>query len=320
MKNLYFVIIIILVLGMMLIPLTAVGTQNDKIPEDIINLDNPTNQDGFLIYDPNTEKITNISERDYIVGVVAAEMPATYQAEALKAQTVAAYTYACYKRNIRAKDNKEYDLVIDSNTDQGFIPKDKLSQKWGDNTQEYLKKIEQAVDEVLGYVLTYDNQPIFAAYHAISGGKTESAANVWGKDYAYLQSVDSVGDLLCSTYLSEVTFSAQELAEKTKNLCDLSGDTASWIGESKRSDSGTVLNITLGGKSVTGKQMRSALSLRSANFDVTQENGTFKFTVRGYGHGVGMSQYGANYMALQGNNFMEILAWYYKDCTLQKIK
>lgn len=320
MKNLYFVLIIILVLGMMLIPLTAANAQKGQIPNEIIDLKEPNNQEGFLLYDPNTEKTTNISERDYIIGVVAAEMPATYQTEALKAQTVAAYTYACHKRNIRIKENKEYDLVIDSNTDQGFIPKDKLSQKWGEKCEEYTKKIESCVDEVLGYLITYDNQPIFAAYHAISGGKTESAKNVWGKDYPYLQPVDSVGDLLCSTYLSEATFSAAEFAEKTKELNALSGDAATWVGENKRSPSGTVLSLNLGGKSVTGKQLRSALSLRSANFDIVYENGNFKLTVRGYGHGVGMSQYGANYMALQGNNFMEILAWYYKDCTLQKTK
>lgn len=320
MKNLYFVLIIILVLGMMLIPLTATGSQKGGNNNNIIDLEQMNNGDGFLVYDPVTKEITSIPEREYILGVVAAEMPATYQPEALKAQVVASYTYACHKRNIRIKENKEYDLSADSAADQGYVAKDKLSQKWGDNTEEYTKKLEAAVDEVLGYVLTYNNQPIFAAYHAISGGKTESANNVWGTDYPYLQPVDSVGDLLCSTYLSEAVFSPDEFAAAAKEICALSGDPASWVGEIKRTSSGTVASCTLGGQSVTGKQMRGAFNLRSANFDLVYENGNFKFTVRGYGHGVGMSQYGANYMALQGANFMEILAWYYKDCTLQKIK
>lgn len=320
MKNLYFVLIIILVLGMMLIPLTATGAQKGLNGEDVIDLGQPSDAEGFLIYDPATEKITNLSERDYILGVVAAEMPATYQPEALKAQAVVAYTYACYKRNSRIKHGGKYDLSADSSTDQGFISQDKLSEKWGENTESYQKKITDAVDEVLGYVLTYEKQPIFAAYHAISGGKTESAKNVWDTDYPYLQPVDSVGDLLCSTYLSEVSLTAEEFAAAAKELCTLSGDPSAWVGEITRSNSGTVLSCLLGGTSVTGKQMRTAFSLRSANFDVVYENGSFKFTVRGYGHGVGMSQYGANYMALQGNNFMEILAWYYKDCTLEKIK
>ena len=319
MKNLYFVLIIVLMAGIMLLPLTAVSAAKENVGGASSGEKKPiTTTDSFLIYDPESKEVSEVPAADYVFGVVAAEMPASYQPEALKAQAVAAYTYACYKRQSRIDTGGKYDLSADSSDDQGFLSTDKLTEKWGDKAGEYTEKITAAVSEVLGYMITYEGKPVFAAYHAISGGKTESAGNVWTKDYPYLKPVDSVGDLLCPTYLSEATFSAEDFAKAAASLCNLTGDPSGWIGEPQRSDSGTVLSYPLGGTKVTGKKMREAFSLRSANFDLTFANGTFTFTVRGYGHGVGMSQYGANYMALQGNTFIEILAWYYTGCTLEK--
>jgi stage II sporulation protein D len=257
-----------------------------------------------------TDKVEEIAVKDYLFGVVSAEMPALYETEALKAQTVAAYTYAMCKA---AKSEGDYDITDDSSIDQAFIPYDDAMAKWGENAPTYEEKIRAAVKSVLYEKITYDGKLILAAYHAISSGKTENAADTWGGNYAYLTSVDSSGDKLSPNYLSTAEFTADELKEKLSEYVTLSGDGGGWIGEISRTETGTVLTAVIGGKSISGGNIRKALSLRSANFDIAFSGGKFTFTVRGYGHGIGMSQYGADYMARQGSSWDEILTHYYPD-------
>ena len=196
-------------------------------------------------------------------------------------------------------------------------PASSSKKNGGIEYEERASLIDQAVQAVSGIALLYNGEPADAVYHSISAGKTESAEVVWGSAVPYLVPVESVGDLLAPDYLSSATFTPDELREKLSTLCALEGEPADWIGECDYSSSGTVKTIQLAGVTLTGQQIRSALELRSANFDLTYQEGSFVFTVRGYGHGVGMSQYGAQCMAQQGSSYTEILSWYYPGCTVE---
>lgn len=312
---------LIFVSVMLLVPLTAMksnsgavtaGSKVDNIPKA-----EKAATDTFRIYDSQTEKITEMKAEDYIFGVVAAEIPASYESEALKAQAVAAYTFACYRR--AQNSEKDYDLTTDYTTDQSYISKETAKERWGSNADAYMEKIEDAVSSVSGYMITYDGSPALAVYHAVSSGKTESAKNVWGKDYAYLQPVSSIGDKLSPDYISTLEISAEDLANKLSEEITVTGDASDYFGKCTRTDSGTVSEIAVCGQTLKGARIRSLLDLRSSAFEISYKDGIFTFTVYGYGHGVGMSQYGANYMAKQGADYKQILTAYYTDCKIKKV-
>ena len=273
--------------------------------------------DSFRICDMQTDTVSVMAAKDYVFGVVAAEMPALYDTEALKAQAVAAYTLACRRR----ADNKDksYDITTDYTVDQSYISKADAEKRWGDKAAEYSKKIESAVAAVENLAVTYGGEPITAVYHAISSGRTEDCRDIWGGSLPYLKPVSSPGDKLAPDYTSEVKVSAEELQKKLGDECKLSGDPAAYFGEPKRTESGSVLTVPVCGTDISGGKIRSIFDLRSLNYSVKYADGSFTFTVRGYGHGVGMSQYGADYMAKQGNNFKEILTYYYTGCKVEKI-
>lgn len=314
MKNGYLMIIVILTLSLLLTPLLAVGdkTVKDNIPQENTS-SAPTKKEGEIgVYISESGETVYLSVFDYICGVVAAEMPAVYEIEALKTQAVCAYTYLCKKLKTNAEE-KSYDITDDFKTDQAYIGPEKRKERWGENFDLYETKIADAVRAVEKKAITYNEEIIFAAYHAISAGKTENALNVWGGDYPYLVPVPCEGDLLAKDYLSEVIIAPADFenALKAKNA-EPHGRCEEYIGALEKSDSGTVLKITLCGKEFKGSEVREMFSLRSSNFDLlyTEEKG-FCFTVRGYGHGVGMSQNGANYLALSGKNYEEIIKHFY---------
>lgn len=278
----------------------------------------------FKILDTKTGQVTEMAERAFLIGTVASEMYPTYHTEALKAQAVASYTYYCSQR-AKARQNPAEELkgadfsdvpatFPDTYTTEG------LKKRWGEHYDTYYQKICEAVDAVFGKKLLHGGEPIFAAYHAIGFGTTENGKVVWGVEYPYLQSVPSPGDKLSPDYQSVVTLTPAQLSEQLKKAVpDLSlpEKPEAWIGsELTRSDAGTVTKILIGGKELTGRQVREALDLRSANFTVVYKDGGFRFTVLGYGHGVGMSQYGADYLARQGSSWEEILKFYYTDVTI----
>lgn len=271
----------------------------------------------FRICDISSDTVTEMKSADYIFGVVAAEMPALYEKEALKAQAVAAYTYACVKK--AENSDKSYDLTTDPSIDQSFITKEEAEKRWGEKSGEYSEKIKSTISEADGYMVTYENKPILAVYHAISSGMTESCEEVWGKNLPYLKPVASPGDKLAPEYVSKAEFSEEDVKTKLAELCTVGGEAKDFFGNVKKTQSGTVKTLTVCGKEVTGAALRSLFGLRSANFDVVYGDGLFTFTVYGYGHGVGMSQYGANYMAKQGSGFKEILCCYYSGCKVEKV-
>ncbi len=276
------------------------GTKADKV--------------SFKLYRTESGEIEKITATDYLCGVLAAEMPVSFEKEALKAQAVAAYTFALYKSEHSTED---YDITDDYKTDQSYIPLDKAQEKWGDKSSEYTEIVKSAVAAVNGMYLTYEGEIALTVYHAVSSGKTFSCKEVWGKDIPYLVSVDSNFDKTSSSYISTVSISKKELQEKLNNIENLENSKDENLGEIQKSSSGRVETVDLCGKKITGSALREALSLKSSSFDITYENDSFTFTVYGYGHGVGMSQNGANELAKQGSTFEEILSHYYKGTKIK---
>lgn len=309
----------IIMCSLLLFPLSAIEDINEAVA--VISTSDNTKteetEDTFRICYTSTDQVEELSADDYIFGVVAAEMPALYEEEALKAQAVAAYTFACYRKTQNA--DKNYDLTDDYLSDQSYITKTEAEKKWGDNAAEYTKKIEEILEQVKGYAVTYQGKPILAVYHAISSGKTESAENVWGKEYPYLISVESYGDKLCDGYMSTVSVSEETFKETLKDEVTLSGEAANFVSDISRTDAGTVKSLKLCGSEITGAKIRSLFQLRSSNFEIEYKDGNFNFTVYGYGHAVGLSQNGADYMAKQGSDFKEILNHYYTGCEIEKL-
>lgn len=277
----------------------------------------PAAYKSFKIKLSKSGEIKEIPAEEYLFGVVAGEMPAEYEEEALKAQALAAYSFACCRK---AHTKTEYDLTDNPQTDQCYITEAEAREKWGDGADGYAEKIKNAVTAVSGMLVMYNGTTALTVYHAISSGKTESSADVWGSEVAYLTSVDSSWDKTAAGYLSECQLSDSEVAEKLSAIADTSGERENRFCDAELSPAGRVKSISYCGKRLSGGEVAAALGLRSACFEVTAEENGFKFTVRGYGHGVGMSQNGANYMAKQGSSFEEILAHYYPECVVMKEK
>lgn len=323
MKNLYLSLTLILTFSFLLMPLIAVdGGKTENIGTSSVPITDTADLksiDEFRVYLKDTQKVVEVKTAEYLLGVLAAEMPATNSAEALKAQTVASYTFA-YRKAVQNKKS-DYDLTNDSSLDQGYIDSEARKAKWGEKQAEYEKKLKDIIAKVEDMLIVYNNEPIFAAYHAISPGNTEAAENVWGTAYPYLKSKSSAYDLLSPQFLSEVKITASDFKNKLISLgVTPSDDAAKYIGKNAKTTAGTVKKITLCGKEFTGAEIRTAFNLRSAAFDIAFSNDTFIFTVNGYGHGVGMSQFGANYMAEQGSTYTEILNAYYEGVKIVKLK
>ncbi len=264
----------------------------------------------FLSEDNQTEQM---DIRDYVIGVVAAEMPASYEAEALKAQALVAVTYAEYTK-LHEKDEGigGADVSDDSNRHQGYLTQEQMKEKWGDAYEECYQNIANAVDAVIEERIKYNGEIILPAYHAISSGQTETAANIWGNDIPYLQSADSEWDKDSTRFESQVTVTAEELKQLMgdKNAF-FDEDESAWIEIKEVSEAETVISASVCGVEMTGLEIRDLLALRSPSFTVEYADGEFVFTVSGYGHGVGMSQNGANQMAKEGYTYDEIIAHYY---------
>lgn len=272
----------------------------------------------FKVLDLSTEKIEKYTAKEFAIGAIAAEMPPSFHTEALKAQGLAALTYAMRLKMQNAEQEDESlkgaDFSVGDGTFTGFMTKEQMQEQYGDHFDAYYEKIEQAAEEICDQLIIYDSQPIVAAYHAISGGKTEAAQNVWQSAVDYLVPVDSAGDELSPDYEKTTTMSAEEVKEKLSSGIDgtdFSSDPSQWITIVSRTESETVNEVKVGGVSTTGKQIRSLLGLRSADFSVSYQDNAFTFTTKGYGHAVGMSQYGADYLARQGYTYQQILQHYY---------
>ncbi|MBC8571044.1 stage II sporulation protein D [Zongyangia hominis] len=308
-------------------PISPVDTPAQTPVQTPASTDGALKSDGyFQILDETTGKVAKVKERDYVIGAVCAEMPPTFHAEALKAQAVASHTYALRLREQQKQSPtdslKGADFSADPSHWLGYVTRDQAKERFGENFDLYYGKIEKAVDEVLHMGLSYNNSPIVAAYHAISPGATENSENIWSSSCDYLRSVDSSGDEIAPGYESTVTLSkaeVQKILTTAYPSIALDPSEKKWIQILSQSDSGTVLTASVGDQTLTGTQIRSLFSLRSPHFTVSYQDGSFTFFVKGYGHGVGLSQYGADYMARQGSDYTEILTHYYTGVSLVNI-
>ena len=255
-----------------------------------------------------------VTMADYLPGVVAAEMPASFEPEALKAQAVAARTYILDRAAHPPDAHKSAAVCSDPACCCAYLSDEALRENWGGDYRKNLRRIRSAVRETDGQTLRYEGEPIRAVFHSSSGGKTEASAALWG-EVPYLVSVSSpetAADV--PGFETTVTVSAADAAQALG--VTLPEDAAQWLGETRRDEAGRVETIVIGGRTLSGAEARSLFSLRSTNFTVEVLGGAIVFHVTGSGHGVGMSQYGANVMARQGALYAEILAQYYPGTTL----
>lgn len=267
------------------------------------------------------DQVREMTVAAYLPGVVRGEMPATFETEALKAQAVTARTYLYYKVTTGSKPGHPDAAVCTSPACcAAYTDADTAARKWGDRAAEYEEKIGRAVAETDGQVMLYGGEPILAAFHSSSDGVTAASGDVWVKDLPYLRSVESPesGDTV-PNYYSVNTFTAEEFREKFTAAhaeAVFGDDPASWITGAERNSSGRVEQVSIGGVKVEGTEVRSLYGLRSASFTAEATGEEVIFRVTGYGHGVGMSQYGANELAKQGKTWQEILQWYYTDVNI----
>ena len=271
----------------------------------------------FLIEDQSTGEVQQVPRRDYLIGAVAAEMPLSWPDEALKAQAVAAHSYVLYCRDHATAANGAW-LSADPARRQGYLTDAVLHSYWGTRYDANHVRLSALVDSVLTQVLCYEGAPAGTSYFAISNGRTEASENVWGTALPYLVSVDSSTDLAADHYEYALTLSAQQTAQQLAAL-GLTADLAApeqWFGTPEYTAAGYVAALPVCGQRITGTALRQALGLRSTCFTVRYESGTFCFTTKGYGHGVGLSQWGAKALAEQGQNFADILAHYYPGTSL----
>lgn len=267
------------------------------------------------------EEVRETTLAEYLPGVVRGEMPAAFEPAALAAQAVAERTYIYYHlQGQRKSSHPDADVCTDPGCCSAWISQEEAGRQWGDRYQEYEAKVDRAVAETDGQIILYDGAPILAVFHSSSAGATAASGQVWSADLPYLRSVSSpeTGDTV-PNYYSVTTLTAGEFRSSflaSFPEADLSGDPAGWITDSVRDDSGRVEQITVGGVTVSGTELRAVFSLRSTAFTVSAEGESVTFRVTGYGHGVGMSQYGANELARQGKTWREILQWYYTGVTI----
>ena len=260
-----------------------------------------------------TGLITKVPLEEYVIGVLAGEMPTSFELEALKAQAVAARSYVM--RRVLANQNKEYD-VVDSVTNQVYVDKETLKNKWQNTFEERYQKLETAVSETIGEYLEYDGNIIDAMFFSTSTGATENSEEIFVSKVPYLRSVASTWDEAVSPVFSEdYTFSYPDFVKKL-NVPNQKLN----VQITETTSTGRIKNIKINGVTFTGTEVATLLGLRSNYFTITETNNEIKINTKGYGHGVGMSQYGALGMAKEGYTYDEILKYYYQGVEIKKIK
>lgn len=268
----------------------------------------------------DTGKVESVELDEYLYNVVSAEMPVNYELEALKAQATVARTYTLYKI-INGSKHKNADICDDSGCCQAWISKENRYKAWKTDVDNKWNKIKEAVNSTKGKIITYDGKVINAFFHSNSGGATERPLYVWGGNgYPYLQSVETSGEDSYKQYSSELSIKKDEFIKKMKKEYDdfkINFDEEDCIKIKSYTEGNRVKQIKIGNKTLSGVEVRTIFSLRSANFSVEIGKNSIKFKVIGYGHGVGMSQTGSNTLAKEGKDYIEIIKYYYTDVEVE---
>lgn len=313
----YMIISLLITVGIPFVLLSLMNTDNvrkepqiqqNSEKEIIEEYVHPQNQRKIAVL--NNDNIEHLDLEEYILGVVLAEMPTEFELDALMAQAVVARSYA-YKNMLKSKHAKG-DLCTNSECCQAYLSQEEYLNAGGDPAM--LNKVAETVRKTSEQILTYEGQIIDATYFSCSGGRTEAAYAVWGSDVPYLQSVDSPGEENASHYTDTVQFSSSDFCKKLG--IDLIGPAGLWVEDISYTEGGGVATVDLGGHHFSGTQIRMLLGLPSTAFVISAVGDTVTITTKGFGHRVGMSQYGANAMAKRGIGYDEILAHYYPGTEL----
>ena len=301
-----------------------------NIDENLERTDNKQEQYDYQKYKTikllHTEngQVEEVNIDEYLYGVVSSEMPANYELEALKAQAVVARTYTIYQMIHNSGKHENSDICDDFNCCQAWISKDERMAKWSvEEAESNWNKILEAVNSTSGKIITYNGEPINAFFHANSGGVTESSLNIWGGiDYPYLKSVETAGEEGYTQYSSEVVYSKEELLNKIREKypeCEIDFSQENCIEIIEYTTSGRIKTIKFGNTEIAGTEARTIFGLKSTNFTFAIEGDNIKFAVTGYGHGVGMSQTGADALAKSGANYEEIIKHFYTDVEIIEV-
>lgn len=325
-KILAFTVLLVLVV-VIIIPTLIVGGIHQTEPSLARQDKVSKGEDVFIrVYMHEQGKIVEMNLEDYIVGVVAAEMPAEFELEALKSQAVAARTYAVKNMLIFGGSGLATQPGADVSTDykqsQAWFSEEKLKERWGANYERYWARISRAVGETRGLVVTYNGELINAVFHSTSGERTASAKEVWGFDYPYLISVPCPWDQKSPRYHDRKEFALSDIEQRLGAETQVVAAVQSGTGVTQIIDttgSGRVDQIRIGSKVLSGLTVREKLDLRSTNFNVEVRDAKMIFTTTGYGHGVGLCQYGANGMAKAGQDYRQILTTYYTGVAIKSI-
>lgn len=335
-SNIKIIVIITAIILVILIVLPLIFLDADKGEFNVFNLNNenlvknsqitfPTNGK-VKLYRKAENRVEEIDLEEYIMGVVASEMPASFEEEALKAQAVAARTFYMNRRNNPNKDDKDRGAEIcDTSSCQVYMSKEERMAKWSSSEGESnWNKIQKAVMDTKGQVLTYNGSVLeYPQFFAISSGKTEDAKDVLSINVPYLKSEESKGEEIAPKYKSTVKISINDFINKIntkyENAKIKKNNLASQIKIENYTEAGSVKEIKLGNEIIKGTEFRELFNLNSANFILNFENDGVKIDCTGYGHGVGMSQWGANIMAKNGKTYDEILKHYYNGVEIQTI-
>lgn len=314
---------VILFLIMVFFPLFALVDREESITDSAqttaaeSTADNAENeekaQETVSLMASATGKVTEMTAGEYVYGAVCAEMPASFHSEALKAQAVACYTYMKWLKE-NADNPSAADITDSSALHQAYLSEEELKERWGSSYDIYSEKVKSAVESVLCEYLSYNNETAMTVYHGLSPGRTVSAAEIWGSDVPYLQSVTAPGDSLSPDISSEVRLTDEEFVKPFSGAEEKEAESI-FKGISK-DEEGFVSSISYGKLKLSSTDLRSVYSLKSPFFKAEMDENGVLLTVYGKGHGVGMSQYSADYMARQGSTYKEILAHFYQGTEL----
>ena len=298
--------VVITALGVVLIPSFISTFYLQKIVPELI-----LNDYIIKVKQVSRNEIIELNLEEYLIGVLAGEMPISFEDEALKAQAVVARTYALR----RVKDSNQYD-VVDTTKNQVYLDDEKLKKTWGSNYEKNMQKIKKAIKETAHECIFYDNKLIDALFFSTSVGMTENSEEIFKNNVPYLRSVSSTWDENVSPVFKEnYSFKLSKFYE----LLNLKYSKDLKIEKISVTSTGRIKEIKINGVKFTGQKIQQLLSLRSNYFTITQAGNLINIETKGYGHGVGMSQYGANGMAKEGYNYKEIIEHYYKDVEIKKI-
>ncbi len=316
-----FAILVTLLLPFSIVSLSEKSNGEKKGEEPKKTTEQATAPEMVAVYVKDEDRVVDMEISQYLKEVVSAEMPADFHIEALKAQAVAARTYLINRKNAfldseKPPCHKGADICTDSTHCKAWISEERRRELWGDMAEENWQKISWAVDETARVIITYEEEPISAVFHSTSSGMTENSEDVWGGSVPYLKSIKSEGDKVSPKYSSQNSFTVEEF----KRLSEEKISGVDWrkglYSDIVRSDAGGIISIRIGGVAVKGTEFRTIFSLRSTNVEIVTEGGNVNMLVKGYGHGVGMSQYGANFYAHQGMGYEEILKTYYSGVSV----